>query len=313
MNDSRLTKLSAWAMGLVFVTILLGSMVCATDSSSTCPAWPACYPDQIAPQLQVGWLENPVIEFVHRAIAFAGLVLTGLTGWFGRRHPDGRVRVLPWVALGCAVGSAVFGMMIILFTLPLLLGLLDLGLALVALLLTTTTYLALRRGEMLADAVPTRRLAGGTFALLVVMHLLGSVVAGTTSTGTGSFTRCLSWPLWTIVEIDGSPVLQGLRMAMAVVAAGLIIALADRARRADAGGLALALVVSLLVELGLGMVILNAGVTAGQTNGIQATIAVLYSAVAVVIMWCVAFAFARAMPRPSGESSAASAGAGTRR
>ena len=312
MNDSRLTKLSAWAMGLVFVTILLGSMVCATDSSSTCPAWPACYPDQIAPQLQVGWLENPVIEFVHRAIAFSGLVLTGLTGWFGRRHP-GRVRVLPWVALVCAVGSAVFGMMIILFTLPLLLGLLDLGLALVALLLTTTTYLALRRGEMLTDAVPTRRLAGGTFALLVVMHLLGSVVAGTTSTGTGSFTRCLSWPLWTIVEIDGSPVLQGLRMAMAVGAAGAIIALAERVRRAGAGGLALALVVSLVVEHGLGMIILGAGIDAGQTNGIQATIAVGYSVTAVVIMWCVAFAFARAMPRPAKHSVAASGAAANRR
>ncbi len=313
MNDSRLTKLSAWAMGLVFVTILLGSMVCATDSSSTCPAWPACYPDQIAPQLQVGWLENPVIEFVHRAIAFSGLVLTGLTGWFGRRHPDGRVRVLPWVALVCAVGSAVFGMMIILYTLPLLLGLLDLGLALVALLLTTTTYLALRRGEMLTDAVPTRRLAGSTFALLVVMHLLGSVVAGTTSTGTGSFTRCLSWPLWTIVEIDGSPVLQGLRMAMAVGAAGAIIALAERVRRAGAGGLALALVVSLVVEHGLGMIILGAGIDAGQTNGIQATIAVGYSVTAVVIMWCVAFAFARAMPRPAKHSAAASGAAANRR
>lgn len=306
MTDSTLARISGWAMGLIFVTVLLGSIVCATDSSSTCPAWPACYPDQIAPELQTGWIENPIIEFVHRAIAFAALVLIGLTGWFGRKSADVRVRVLPWVALACAVGSAVFGMMIILFTLPLLLGLLDLGLALVALLLTTTTFVALRRGAALPAAdQPTRRLALGTFSLLVVMHLLGSVVAGTTSDGFGSFTRCLSWPLWTITEIDGSPILQGLRMGMAIVAAGMIIGLADRVRRSEGGGLALALIISLLVELALGMVILNAGVDAGQTNGIQATVAVAYAVAAVTIVWCVSFAFARSIPAaPSKRASA---------
>ena len=61
----------------------------------------------------------------------------GLVAW--------SLAVLPWVALACAVGSAVFGMMIILFTLPLALGLLDLAFAIVALLLSVVTASALRR------------------------------------------------------------------------------------------------------------------------------------------------------------------------
>lgn len=304
MTDSRLARIAGWAMNLIFITVLLGSVVCATDSSSSCPAWPACYPTQIGPELQTGWLENPIIEFVHRAIAFAGLVLIGLTGWFGRHSADARLRVLPWVSLACAIGSAVFGMMIILFTLPLALGLLDLGFALIAMFLTTVTYLALRPGTIVLRAGPTRRLAGSIFALLVVMHLLGSVVAGTTENGTGSFTRCLSWPLWSIVEIDGSPVLQGLRIAMAAVALVLIVVLANRLRQTRAGGLALILMISMIVELALGISILVAGIDAGQTNGIQATVAVLYAAAAVTIMWCVAFAYARALPRPKDAAAA---------
>lgn len=300
MSELRLRRVSGWAMGLVFVTVLLGSMVCSTDSSSSCPAWPACYPDQVAPNLQVGWLENPAIEFIHRFIAFAGLVLLAVTGWFGRRHTDPRVRVLPWIALACAIGSAVFGMMIILFTLPLVLGLLDLGLALVAMLLSTVTYLAIRPGRSLPLASPIRRLAGCCFGLLVAMHLLGSAIAGTTEGGTGSFTRCLSWPLWTITEIDGAPALQLLRVVMAVIAAVMILTIAELARRVGAPGLALSLAAFLVLELLLGIVILAGGVTAGQTNGIQATVAVVYSAVAVAIMWSVAFAYARAGRRPRG-------------
>ncbi|NHB84684.1 hypothetical protein G7085_08875 [Tessaracoccus sp. HDW20] len=61
--------------------------MCATDSSSTCPAWPVCYADQVGPDLAPGWLENPIIEFVHRFISFSGLVLLGVSGCLGRRSP----------------------------------------------------------------------------------------------------------------------------------------------------------------------------------------------------------------------------------
>ncbi len=292
----RQLRVARWAAALIFVTVLLGAMVCATDSSSSCPAWPACYPDKVAPGLRAGWLENPVIEFVHRAISFAALVLLAWSGVLGRRHADARVRVLPWVALACAVGSAVFGMMIILFTLPLALGLLDLAFAIVALLLSVVTASALRRRPALPGAGRTRPLAGAAFVALLVMHLAGSLIAGVTDDGTGSFTRCLSWPLWAIVEVDGAAAPQVVRMVLAGAAALLILAVGWRLWRGGARVLAAVLVGALAVEQGLGIAIVAAGITAGQTNGIQATVAVSYSAFAVVILGAISLAVARSLP-----------------
>ena len=292
----RQQRVARWAAALIFVTVLLGAMVCATDSSSSCPAWPACYPDKVAPGLRTGWLENPVIEFVHRAISFAALVLLAWSGVLGRRHADARVRVLPWLALACAVGSAVFGMMIILFTLPLALGLLDLAFAVVALLLSVVTAAALRPRPALPGARGTRSLAGVAFGVLLVMHLTGSAIAGVTDDGTGSFTRCLSWPLWAIVEVDGAAGPQAARMVLAGVAALLVLAVGWRLWRAGERALAAVLVGSLAIEQALGIAIVAAGITAGQTNGIQATVAVSYSAFAVVILGAISLAVARSLP-----------------
>ncbi|QIK73009.1 cytochrome oxidase assembly protein [Propioniciclava coleopterorum] len=290
-------RVSRWAAILIFVTVTLGGVVCATDSSSACPAWPVCYADQVGPALQAGWLENPIIEFVHRAISFAGLVLLGVSGRLGRRSADARVRVLPWVALGCAVGSAVFGMMIILFTLPFALGLLDLGFALVAMVLAIVTDRALRAERRASSEPFLARLAAGTLVLLGAMHLLGSVVAGTTAGGVQSYTRCLSWPLWQIHDIDRLPALQVLRIGMALSAIVLIAAVTALAARRPAVRVpAFVAAGCLAVELALGALITTAGLAPTQTNGIDATIAVLYSVAAVAIMGALAWVLGAALP-----------------
>ena len=297
MPTTRHARVTRWAAVLIYITVTLGGVVAATDSSSACPAWPICYADQVGPALQAGWLENPVIEFVHRAISFAGLVLLGLSGWLGRRSPDLRVRVFPWIALVCGIGSAVFGMMLILFTLPLGLGLLDLGLALVAMVLITVTDRALRRHDPDAAQPALRRLTTLTLGLLIVMHLLGSVVAGTLPDGNPSFTRALSWPLWHLVELDRFPALQVLRMVLAA-AAVLLIALivAHGVRRPATRVPTLVAGAALAVELILGVVISTAGLAPTQTNGIDATIAVTYSAAAVTLMWALAWLVGQATP-----------------
>ena len=287
-------RVTRWANIAIFITVLLGGIVCATDSSSACPAWPVCYADQVGPDLRPGWLENPIIEFVHRFISFAGLVLLGVSGWLGRRSADARLRVYPWVALACGIGSAVFGMMIILFTLPLALGLLDLAFALVAMALIAVTDAALRRTHPAGDAPTPRVLARVTLVLLFAMHLLGSIVAGTTTDGTGSFTRCLSWPLWELHDIDRFPALQVLRIVMAVAAIVVIVAmLATSAHRPGLRAPAVLVTVALVVELGLGLVITVGGLAPTQTNGIDATIAVSYSAAAVLLMWAIAWLLGR--------------------
>lgn len=282
---------------LTVITIALGSMVCATDSSSACPAWPACYDDQVGPQVQRGWLENPAIEFIHRAISFACLVFLGWAGWLGRRHTDARLRVLPWVALACAIGSAVFGMMIILFTLPLGLALLDLGFAFVAMVLIVIATQA-GAGLATADGEPkVRNLAGATVVTLIVMHLLGALVAGKTESGWASFTRCVSWPMWDILDVDRWPLLQGVRIGLAVLAIGMIAgAFALSLRRRHLRGPAWTLVGLLAVEVVLGAFIRTQGITAGQTNGIVAPLAVAYAVTAVGVLWAAAWLLGRAMP-----------------
>lgn len=279
------------------VTIALGSMVCATDSSSACPAWPVCYADQVGPQVQSGWLENPAIEFIHRAISFACLVLLGYAGWLGRRYADVRLRVLPWVALACAIGSAVFGMMIILFTLPLGLAVLDLGFAFVAMVLIVVATQAASGQTTGGGDSRVRALAGSTVVTLIAMHLLGAIVAGRTADGFASFTRCVSWPMWQILDIDGSPALQGVRIGLAGLAVVLIVAACVLTLpRPHLRAPAMTLVALLVVELALGVLIRVQGLAAGQTNGIDAPLAVAYAVIAVGVLWASAWLFGRALP-----------------
>lgn len=280
-----------------FLTVAMGSMVAATDSSSACPAWPLCYADRVGPALQGGWLENPAIEFVHRVISGLCLILLGVAGWRGRRHRDVRLRVFPWIALAFAVGAAVFGMMTVLFTLPLPLALVDVGGALVALLLITLGARALDDRPAAPSTHLTGRLAGAAFGVLVLVHLLGIVVAGRTTDGTSSFTRVIGWPVWQIVPIDGPVALQVARMVLVVVALVLIVGVALTGLRTPHLTIpSLALVTVTTLELCLGLLIGARGLGAGQTNGIGPGLAVLYAVTAVGILWALSHLASDAFP-----------------
>ena len=41
-----------------FLAVAMGAVVCATKSGASCPTWPGCRPDRLAPQ----WRLSPVIE-----------------------------------------------------------------------------------------------------------------------------------------------------------------------------------------------------------------------------------------------------------
>lgn len=303
MRAARFATVSGWAAAATWTTIALGSMVCATDSSAACPAWPVCYPDRVGPALSPGLLENPVIEFVHRAISFAALVLLGYAGWLGRESRDRRVRVYPCIALGLAIASAVFGMMIILFTLPLALGLIDLGGALVALVLITV---AAQSGSARTADVPRVRVPGlAAITTIITMHLLGIVVAGTTADGTGSFTRCIGWPLWQIVAVDRYDGLQVLRSGLGVVAGLLLVLVVARGWTRPGLRLPAALTGLLFAtELALGLIIGSQGLDAGQTNGINQALAVAYAVVAVALLGALALLVGRTVPAAPGHDSA---------
>lgn len=268
------------AAGFTFGAVVLGSAVCATESGLACPAWPGCYPGQITP----GELHS-VIEFTHRVVAFLSLVLLAVASWQGRRLVDRRLRWFPLGALVAAVASGAFGMIVVLFSLPLALGVLDVAASQVALCLITWAAVRLEDPGSGENRLGVQTWI--TLAVVVVMHLLGIVVAGS-----GSLVRCLGWPVWRLVASDDYPVLQWARIVLGAVAGVMLVWVMIRAwRRSPLRRTVVLLAVALVIELVGGQVIV------GQFTGEQARhlgLAGLYSMLAGTIVWLTALLASRA-------------------
>jgi len=273
------------AAGFTFGAVVLGSAVCATESGLACPTWPGCFPDRATPD----GLQS-AIEFTHRVVALGSLVCLALASWHGRRLADRRLRWFPVAALAAAVASGVFGMVVVLFGLPMLLGLVDVAAALVALCLIS--WAAVRLSDPGAPT-PLSRLAWATAGALIAVHLLGIVVAGP-----GSFVRCLGWPVWRVVASDLSPELQWVRLGLGVVTAGMLVGVLLQAwRRPRLRRHALVLAVLWITELALGQVIVGQ-FTGGQER--QIALAGAYSMLAGAILWVLVLLAARAAGEPAG-------------
>ena len=268
MNRGTRTAFTVAAV-LTVASVVMGTVVCATESGAACPNWPGCYPDQFAPEVAL----NPMIEFIHRVVA----ALTGpavlVAALLGRRLADPAPRRLAWVALAGTVSAGVFGMLIVKVGIPWWLGVLDLAGALAA----CTSMLVAR---VLLDGTPepgrTARTAWGGLGVLALLHLSALAVAGP-----NSFTRCISWPLG-VLDADRWPVLQAGRIGLAGLAAALVVvAVARAARRGNAVAAGLAAVL-LCAELGLAFVLLAGpgGVAARTAYAVVA--ALLFAAVALL-------------------------------
>jgi heme a synthase len=284
------------AAGFTVGTVVLGSVVCATESGFACPSWPGCYTTSIAPDSL-----HSVIEITHRVIAFCSLVFLALAAWQGHRLADRRLRWFPPAALALAIASAVFGMIVVLFSLPLVLGLVDVGAAMVAVCLIS--YAAVRLDSP-GHGNPLSAWTWATAAAVVVMYLLGIVVAGP-----GSFVRCLGWPVWRIVGSDMHPGLQGVRIGLGVSCAALLLGVLAAAWRRPGLRIQVALLgASWVAELVMGQAII------GQFTGAQPRsiwLAAVYSMLAALILWQIALLASRAGRTASvdaGESSSVLAG-----
>ena len=227
---------------LTFASVVMGTVVCATQSGASCPNWPGCYPDQFAPAAQL----SPLIEFTHRVIAGATGPAVLVAAILGRRLSDPRPRRLAWIALAGTLSAGTFGMLVVKVGIPWWLGVVDLASA-----LTATVAMLLARVLLTENAAwapgPVARLAWAAVGTLAAMHLLALAVAGT-----NSFTRCLGWPLG-VLDADRWPGLQWVRILLAVATAGVIAVAARRAQRLPQGWLVARFAVGLvLLELGLG-------------------------------------------------------------
>ncbi len=267
-----------------FLAVAMGALVCATQSGASCPTWPGCRPDQIAPQ----WQLSPLIEFTHRVVAMAAgpLVLAAAVMSLRMGGPDRWVRILPRVALVGAVAAGAFGRLAVLSGLPTWLGAVDLLSALTA--MTAMGVAAVMVGTRAAAPDPNStsglaaarrpvqvwRLAALSLAVLVAMHVTGIFAAGPLS-----YTRCLGWPIWSMIERDLHPWLQVVRLVLAGLGAALVVitaVVAARNQRLRRWGVVLATLFAAEMVLGLAI----------RAQELNAGVAAAYSVLAVAVLSC---------------------------
>jgi cytochrome c oxidase assembly protein subunit 15 len=270
--------------------VAMGAVVCATGSGASCPTWPGCRPDQIAPQ----WQLSPLIEFTHRVVAMSAgpLVLAAavMSRWLSQ--PNRWVRILPMVALVGALAAGAFGRFAVLSGLPTWLGGVDLFSALTA--MTAMGVAAIMLGSIANDSsspssaeghpLQVFRLAASSLTVLVALHVTGIFAAGHLS-----YTRCIGWPIWQQIDSDLHPWLQDLRLGLAGLGAALVLTtavVAVRNERLRSWGIALASLFG--AEMVLGQVIRAGGVNAG--------VAAAYSVLAVALLSCLGLLMAVAWP-----------------
>ncbi|MDO4631933.1 MAG: cytochrome oxidase assembly protein [Corynebacterium sp.] len=257
------TKTSTLATIITFGAVALGAVVCATDSSASCPNWPGCYVGQITPAGDI----NPIIEFTHRVFSASTLPLLIVAGVVLRKHPSRRVRWLPWVAALGALGAAIFGMLIIKVGISAPAAMIDLWCALTALCgIVMDTAMLRPAGVEKQPPWVVYELLGGLF----LMHGLGVIAAGK-----GSYTRCMGWPLWFMAEADKLPAVQVFRVVLAVILLAGLLWLGYRTKHLGLFGVLLG------CELAIGVVIHMAGL-----NGVWGS---LYGVTAVAIVTAVAW------------------------
>jgi cytochrome c oxidase assembly protein subunit 15 len=261
-----------------FLAVAIGAVVCATGSGASCPTWPGCRPDEIAPQ----WQLSPLIEFTHRVVAMASGPLVLAAAVMSRRLPGPNrwARILPLVALVGALAAGAFGRLVVLSGLPTWLGAVDLFCALTAMTAMGVAAALVGSPDSLSRSTtefpPTQieRLAAMSLTVVVAMHVSGIFAAGS-----HSYTRCMGWPIWHLIDSDLHPWLQDLRLGLAGLGAALVLTTAVAAARNERlrwWGIVLATLFT--AEMVLGLVIrayeLNAGVAAA------------YSVLAVALLSC---------------------------
>lgn len=293
----RRTLLTATTMTTVLV--VLGGVVCVTESARGCPDWPRCY-GQLVPPMRV----DAVIEYSHRLVAAltSPLILAAaVMGWVNSRSIRWISRPLI-VAVGLVAAVVVFGALAVLRGLSPWAAAVDVGSALMALaLLVAASVAAIQSAD--PDFVDRwsfeRGLARWSFVAAAAVFVI--IVSGVLVATPGSTVRCLGC----FVPVTG-PAIPGLRGALQTgrqLFAGatgvfiLVTAVASlRAGHHDARGAVVrrsaaaagALVVALAIISGL---VLTTGATTALLVGAVAAAVSLWVAI-------VALAASTALVRP---------------
>jgi heme A synthase len=177
--------------GVIFVLIIVGGIVRATDSGLGCPDWPTCH-GRLIPDGN----KHTIIEYSHRFTAtVVGFLVLAIT--IGAWRSFRSVPAVLWPANAAFVlllVQAGLGAAVVANELPpgIVAVHLVLALSLMTLLLIVTTATFAAAGPVHAPSVSPRfgRLALGASAATLVLAVAGSYVAGA-----GYGLACSGWPL----------------------------------------------------------------------------------------------------------------------
>jgi len=207
---------------VVFLLVVTGGMLRASESGGACLDWPTCFGRWTPPQ------GNAFLDYTHRMITALTLLFVLGAAWAARRYAkaDGWLRGLVYSTLGILVLQILMGAWISmnqevfdwLSSLHLGLSLLMLG----GLVAATVRAFDLR--FTFSYASPFARLSLVTLAALALLLVSGGVVAST-----GAAQACPDWPLCNGLNLPASPAawLNMLHRSI-VLGTGLLVAALTR-------------------------------------------------------------------------------------
>lgn len=284
---------------LAFLAVLGGAIVCATESGFECGNWPGCTDSALLPTegITAALYKNPWIEMAHRSSAILTgpfVLATGIATIF-TRDAGKLARTMPWVALAGAFVAGFVGRMIVLgIPFPFWVGVADLAFALVALTAMVVGTVALERTPGTWRPTLTGRLTWSGVGLTFAMHLVSLYAAGP-----GSYTRCMSWPVWGLVHADatGNTAMQILRLVLAAASVAALGAAALRGVHVRGlRGAAWTLATFIALAAGFGIIIAATGSDALGAPYSLVTVSLFTSALLLAVR---ASVFAEEDPRAS--------------
>ncbi len=267
MVGSTSRGLHRFAVGLslcVVGLIAAGGLVKSLEAGLSVPDWPTSYGGLNPPRW---WeIENVRAEHGHRLIAGTVATLTVLLAvWAGRREPRQWVRRIAYAAVAAVLLQALLGGLTVLFFLPTAISVSHAALAQLYLCLVVTFAAVTSRQWLMKAAKPPldgdlRPAATATTALIYLQVLIGALVR---HTGSGlaipDFPRMFGgwWPdrLDPSIGIHLAHRLGAVAVTVAVVFLGVRVLRS----RSGLGGIAVAMLVLLAVQVTLGAFIIWTG------------------------------------------------------
>ncbi len=198
----------------LFLLLVEGAVMRATQSGLGCPDWPLCYGAVLPPATLSGW-----VAYGHRALSLLAGLLTLAAWWRARRPaPTALSRTLR-VALGLVAVQVLWGGWSVRAGLPAWMNAVHLGLALAALAaLTLAAVLVFWPGEVRFRF--RTRYARRVLALLGLLALV--LTSGAVVAAFGAAAACVGWP-WCAVLPNTPPLLLAFahRLLVGVVGIGM--------------------------------------------------------------------------------------------